>query len=203
MMPGFTRVDAGFVLELSESWWDLLISLTEQLIELLESAGEDAAPTPVNPLDPFAAWEAEFGDPDQTVIDHSDPALARLFPNPYPDDAEAAADHRRYSEPAQRRHKLAEAEVVLEFLRARDAGRVVPDADVTAWLRTFNAERLVLATRLGIKESEDADALADLSDSDPRWMMGAVLDVIGELQAQLIIGLDPLMDEGPADGDSQ
>ena len=182
MMRGFVKAGAGFELQLSDGWQDLLLSLTEQLVELLEDEADESVPEP-NEFDPFAAWEAEFGEAD---TEHQDPALRRLFPNPYPNDPEAAADHRRFSEPGLRREKLADARVVLDFLRAGAEDEQVQPDQVPAWLRTLNAQRLVLASRLGVEQADDLERIANLPDDDPRWMMGAVMDVIGELQAQLI-----------------
>ena len=186
MQQGFVRVHGGYELRVSSDWWELLESLTVQLVELLRSSLDDAVAEPSeNPLDPFAAWEREFGAAEEPKPDHEDPALRRLFPNPYPHDDAAAADHRRFSEPEQGRRKLDEAELVLAYLRHEDD--LVHDTDQEAWLRTLNALRLVLATRLGIETASDAEEIAQLDQSDPRWMMCAVMDVIAELQTQLIV----------------
>ncbi len=195
MRRGFVRVPGGFLLQVPEDWWELLESLTQQLVDLLRSEDgvPDAAEPPTeNPFDPFQAWEAEFGDATEPMPEHEDPALRRLFPNPYPDDAEAAAEHRRFSEPDQRRRKITDAERVLAHLtdpaaQYEEDATVIPDADVELWLRTLNALRLVLASRLGIETGEDAEQLFELEEDDPRWMMAAVMDALAELQTQLIV----------------
>lgn len=183
---GFVRVPGGYVLRVPPDWWELLQSLVRQLVELLQSAQAPREPAPQNPLDPFQAWEAEFDDVPGDRAEHEDPALRRLFPNPYPADAEAAWDHRRFAEPEQNRRKVAEAEQVLAHLAA-GPDALVPDAAVDVWLRTLNAVRLVLASRLGIESEADHEALAELDEDDPRWMMGAVMEALAELQTQLIV----------------
>src|SRR5690606_34835118 len=88
-----------------------------------------------------------------------DPALARLFPDAYTDDAEAAADFRRYTESDLRRHKRENARRVASAI-PEWGGEIVLDAeDVQAWLQTLTDVRLYLGVRLGIETEEDADAL--------------------------------------------
>ncbi len=88
-----------------------------------------------------------------------DPALARLFPDAYTDDAEAAADFRRYTESDLRRHKRENARRVASAI-PEWGGEIVLDAeDVQAWLQPLTDVRLYLGVRLGIETEEDADAL--------------------------------------------
>lgn len=177
-------------LYLTENDIDLLDSLTGQLIELLS----DGMPEPVHTEDPFALWEADLSDPEAEQESFSDPAMQRLFPNPYPQDPRAAHEYRRFTENDHRRGKIADAGVLRRCLA--DAPPVkITDADVAPWLKTLNALRLVLATRLGI---DDEDAMADLHamrDDDPRTMMGAIMDWLAYLQGIIIELTEPGLED--------
>lgn len=108
-----------------------------------------------------------------------DPAIARLVPDAYADDAEASTEFRDMTERDlldRRRQDAGEVlsslsepatlpydaepgdEVLMELVELR----LEPDA-LRAWLRCLAAIRLVLATRLGIRSEEDHDL------DDPRF----------------------------------
>lgn len=99
-----------------------------------------------------------------------DPAVARLVPDAYPDDAEAGREFRRLTESDLLRRRAEEAERVVASLPA--ASGAAPDAHVRlvldaatlgAWLRTLAALRLVVATRLGVDVTDEHDP------ADPRF----------------------------------
>lgn len=126
-----------------------------------------------------------------------DPAIARLAPNPYPEDAEASrafatATHddlldRRIAEAAVVRAALSGFDETQDVLDEQDALTaqpiLIPDAEVDAWLRTLTALRLVLATRLGIVDEDDLD------EDDPRR---GVYDWLGYRLEGLIQSADEL-----------
>jgi hypothetical protein len=108
-----------------------------------------------------------------------DPAIARLVPDAYADDAEASTEFRDMTERDlldRRRQDAGEVlsslsepatlpdhaepgdEVLMELVELR----LEPDA-LRAWLRCLAAIRLVLATRLEIRSEEDHDL------DDPRF----------------------------------
>ncbi|WP_344228529.1 DUF2017 family protein [Microbacterium binotii] len=109
----------------------------------------------------------------------SDPAVARLTPSAYPDDAASADQFHAATRADLLRRRNAEAGTVLADLAS--AGELDPSDDdafdealaqmeialeprqVTAWMRTLNAVRLVLAARLGIDDEDD------LPTGDPRF----------------------------------
>jgi hypothetical protein len=119
---------------------------------------------------------------DATQVDSSapsDPAIARLVPDAYVDDADASEEFRRLtgSDLLDRRRRdadtvlasLAPEGVELELTDVDDAELVrsfvvtLDGDEAGAWMRVLAAVRLVLASRLGIESEEDSDA------SDPRF----------------------------------
>jgi hypothetical protein len=96
--------------------------------------------------------------------DLADPAVVRLTPTPYPDDAEAAHAFasstreelldRRVLDADTVRPALKLFEVDTDSLREEDAlaahDIAIDETDVDSWLRTLTAIRLVIAERLGI-----------------------------------------------------
>jgi hypothetical protein len=111
----------------------------------------------------------------ETDAGGDDPALRRLSPPAYPDDARAAAEFRSLTASDLLERRRADAETVMESLTgaatvadddadATDTvGLVLDETETRAWLRTLAAVRLVLATRLGVEEGTAHD------DDDPRF----------------------------------
>jgi hypothetical protein len=128
-----------------------LAGLVRQFAELLtDSAGED--------------------------VRAGDPAIARLVPDAYRDDADAAREFRSVTEDDLLSRRSADAALLLETLGDQpDAADVPADTladaltvtldphEVRAWMRTLAAVRLVLATRLGVTDEDDHD------QDDPRF----------------------------------
>jgi hypothetical protein len=135
---------------------DLLASLAAQLIEMLE---ERAAESPADVL--YA--QLGIGGASAPPLD---PALARLLPDAYRGDAEAASEHRRFTELGLVDRKVANARAVIRVLG--DTVAVLDGADVQAWLRHLTDLRLVLAARLQIEDDGDEgtgdEGMLDLYD---------------------------------------
>lgn len=128
---------------------------------------------------------------------HDDPAVLRLVPDAYSDDAAAATEFRRLTERELLDRRTEEADTVLAALEAAavpaepgtisesDATLPVTIAivrtDLDNWLRTFAALRLVLASRLGITSADDHD------EEDPRF---AIYDWLGYRLEFLIASAD-------------
>ena len=160
---------------------ELLTAMTSDLLVLL---GDGKAPDE----DPLAALVGLSSAP---VARPTDPALARLLPDAYSDDDEAAADFRRYTEQDLRTGKRACAGTVLATLapHLQRSGRMVLDRDeVDAWLGTLNDLRLVLGTRLEV--TEDTDLEPD-DDDDPRSHALHVYGWLGWLQESLLSCVAP------------
>lgn len=156
----------------------VLGDLLEQLVEML---GAEEAPSD----DPLEALVGTLGT---STVRPSDPALARLLPDAYADDEEAAADFRRYTEPALRATKRTAARTALSTLVA-DGARVLSEDEAQAWLRALNDLRLTLGTRLGVTD-DDSGETADDAD-DPRGYAYAVYDYLSWLQETLLRVLAP------------
>lgn len=170
---------------------DLLRSLASQLVELLRNE----AAVPRHDVDPFEAL-MDFSGP---TSEPEDPVLARLFPTAYRDDAEAAAEFRRFTEGSLRDGKAAGAAAVIDALEEAglpseltEDGLVIDveldPATAETWLRTFTDLRLALATRLGVEEGDEDYWLA-LPDDDPRAQAHDIYQWVGYLQETLVDAL--------------
>ncbi|WP_310964297.1 DUF2017 domain-containing protein [Nocardioides terrisoli] len=165
---------------------DLLRSLAAQLIELLRN--EEATPAKTDDLEDLLDFSGPTTEPE-------DPVLARLFPTAYPDDDEAAADFRRFTESRLRNGKAEAAASVIDALEEAglpaepedglfiDVELAEPDA--LSWLRSFTDMRLAIATRLEI-EDEDEDFWDSLPDDDPRAQVHDIYLWLGYLQETLV-----------------
>jgi hypothetical protein len=158
--------------------------LAQCATELLELLGESEETSD----DPLAAL---VGLPPGEVAKPDDPALARLFPDAYGDDPEAAVEFRRYTESDLRAGKRAAASDALLSLQPLIAGggRLVLDRDqVDVWLAWLNDIRLVLGTRLGV---------TDEPYDEPEDELSAIYSWLGWLQESLLSCVDPRPQVGP------
>jgi hypothetical protein len=193
MTDGFQRRrGGGAVATFSGFEADLLRSLASQLVELLRN--EHAVPKgDADPLEQLLDFSGPTTEPD-------DPVLARLFPNAYPDDPEAAGEFRRFTEGGLRDHKASSAVAMIESLEEAglpselDENGLVVDVELTAadglgWLKSFTDIRLALATRLGIEADEDEDDWLALPEDDPRLHVYEIYQWVGYLQETLVEAL--------------
>jgi hypothetical protein len=158
----------------------LLGVLLAELMTLLQGDEADEGGV-VDPLETLTG----LTDAHQSGTTPEDPVLARLLPDAYADDAERAAEFRRYTEDELRTAKRAQAHAALESLPEK-GGRVVLDEGLTeAWLGALNDVRLALATRLGVTE----DSHTELEGMDPTTRRARELTVylwLGYLQETLV-----------------
>lgn len=181
-MTPFFKDGHELVSELDDFEVALVASLVSQVSELIGGTGGAEASG-----DPFALWARELQG--SAPLDRSDPVVARLFPDAYSDDEAAAAEHRRFSQDALRRDRIADSEVVLADLAATQDGRlplVIAVDDVDAWLKTLNGVRISLAVRLGIESESDHADLERLPARDPRTQLVALYDWLGLVLESLI-----------------
>jgi hypothetical protein len=185
----------------------LLRSLIELVVDLLTEPDADPPSAPGAPassgvppglagetLDPGtpgvpspAELEAMFGSgrPTQTP---QDPALARLLPDAYRDDPDAAGEFRRFTEESLRNAKQESARIVLDTLPA-DGGPVkLSGEQAQSWLRALNDVRLALGVRLGVTE-EFEEQWQELDPVDPRWAAFEVYAWLGAVQESLVQAL--------------
>jgi Domain of unknown function (DUF2017) len=174
--------------------------LVSQVAELLGAdpasaaepgSGAGRGPGPGNGADPSAAsaeaLAAGFGLTDAAEAP-GDPVLARLLPDAYKDDPEAAGEFRRYTEISLRDGKVAAAMTVLGTLPAR-GGRVrLSPPDAQAWLRALNDVRLALGVRLGV--TDDFEEVGNgINPADPRAAYVWVYHWLAYLQESLVEAL--------------
>ena len=189
-MTGFTRHRrSGRVIATFTGFEaDLLRSLASQIVELLRN--ERAVPD--SSRDPFEAM-MDFSGPTSSP---EDPVLARLFPSAYPDDQEAAAEFRRFTESALRDGKAAAACTIIDALEESglppeltEEGLMIDveldEETAQTWLRSFTDIRLALATRLEVEEG-DEDYWYSLPDDDPRAQAHDIYEWVGWLQETLV-----------------
>ena len=139
---------------------------------------------PPDPLDDLARLLGQAGP----ATPPDDPVLARLLPDAYQDDSEAAGDFRRFTEQELRNGKAAAARTVLATL-PEDGGRIHLTGDeAQVWLRALNDVRLALGVRLSITEDFEA-RVQDLDPADPRSAYMWVYDWLTFLQETLVHAL--------------
>ena len=112
-----------------------------------------------------------------------DPSLERLFPPAY-DDAESQAEYRRLMHDELldgRRRALAVVEETIDLDR-------LTGEQAQAWLTGLNDLRLVLGTRLGVRDDE---LLERLDPADPRAPALGLYAYLSWLQEQLVEALEP------------
>lgn len=166
---GFRRTRAGIELRLPRLEAALLIELVGQIESLLE-------PPPVE--DPL---EALVGLRDTAPPPPDDPAIARLLPDPYPDDPMASGDFRRRRTDDLLARKRDAARRVLSAVPAPGRALLLDEEAAQAWLTTLNDLRLVLGTRLGLTDDDSTAELEHLDPDDSRRPLVAVYAFLTEL----------------------
>jgi hypothetical protein len=174
----------------------ILRNLVSQVAELMGTGADPAAPGsgagpgPAGPGEPALSIEelaAAIGASGPTSPPE-DPVLARLLPDGYRDDPEAAGEFRRYTEQGLRSGKVAAAQTVLDTLPAGGGHVRLGPEDAQAWLRALNDVRLAIGTVLGITEDYE-DEMEAASWADPRSAYLEVYHWLGYLQDSLVRAL--------------
>jgi hypothetical protein len=164
----------------------LLRSLVGQIIALVAPDGPPAARAPAADGMP-PDWDAlpDGLDPPQTP---DDPVLARLLPDGYRGDADAASEFRKYTESSLRSAKQQVAQEMLDTL-PEAGGKIQLDHDQAhAWLKALNDVRLALGVRLGVTE-EFEEQWGKLGADDPQWAAYEVYAWLGAVQESLVQAL--------------
>jgi hypothetical protein len=177
----FRHGDNAYLANFTEAEREVLVNLTEQIIELLAERVDHHND---DPLAAMVGITAHDTPPDDEV-------LLRLLPNAYADQVDAS-EFRRYTESTLRQKKQAHAMAMRMHLKAAVDGVVELDHDsANAWLGAMNDVRLALGVRLKVEENTHQD-LELLAPDDPMRGVYAVYSWLGWLQESLI---DALMDE--------
>jgi Domain of unknown function (DUF2017) len=190
IMAGFRRTPRGVSARFTPAQAGIVRNLVGQVAELVGGAGAASEPGPAGGDDEglFAEDLAAILNSGGPTTPPDDPVLARLFPDAYGDDPEAAGDFRRYTEPGLRSGKVAAARTVLATLPS-EGGRVrLSPADAEAWLRALNDVRLALGVLLGITDDYERE-LADVMGTEPRSAYLQVYDWLTFVQETLVRSL--------------
>lgn len=164
----------------------LLAYLFAQLLDLLGPDEERA--TSADPL-AIELGLADLAAEPREVAPPDDPALARLFPDAYRDDEQAAAEFRRFTEGELRAGKRGRAQCALESLPQDKGGRFELDEEqAQCWLGTLNDLRLVLGSRFGLTD-DGQEPGADLPEDDPLRAYVPAYHYLGYLQETLLEAL--------------
>jgi uncharacterized protein DUF2017 len=149
------------------------------------SAGQGSAGDPGDAT--LAALEAMLHEPGSPLAPE-DPVLARLLPDAYRDDPEAAGEFRKYTEPSLRSAKHQAAQTMLDSL-PESGGRIQLTGDqALAWLKALNDVRLALGVRLGVTEDFE-EQWGRLKPDDPQWSAFEVYAWLGAVQESLVQAL--------------
>lgn len=173
--------EAGALERLLDDFLQLLSDDVTARLGGAATTGQTPEPDPLESL---------VGLSETPVARPTDPAVIRLFPDAYGDDAERASEYRRYMESDLRESKRASAAVVRTVLSRLGGGgkTVLGDEEVPALLGSLNDLRLVLGARLDIQE-DYAQQVAALRPGDPRLQAFAVYEALTALQDELLRAL--------------
>jgi len=166
----------------------LLRALVVPVMELLSDPARPAPAASEAPpsTDLFDDLEKMFNETSAAPPDvPTDPVLARLLPDAYRDDTEAASEFRKYTESSLREAKKYFGQTLLDTLPP-EGGRVKLTADQARdWLRALNDVRLMFGVRLEVTEDFETQYAA-LDPKDPRVAAFEVYGWLGAFQDSLV-----------------
>lgn len=169
------------------------------VVPVLDLLGDTARPgeagrqeTPggaADDLDKLLAEAIEAAEAAEAPSIPDDPVLARLLPDAYQDDPEAAGEFRKYTESSLREAKKYFAQTLLDTLPP-SGGRVKLTGDQARdWMRALNDVRLMFGVRLEVTEDFE-EQLAALAPDDPKVAAFEVYGWLGAVQESLVRALD-------------
>jgi len=177
----------------------LLRSLVVQVLTLIAPDGDGPQVPSWNnvadleaQLDAPAPSPATHQPPDQAPQDPpttpDDPVLARLLPDGYRDDPDAAGEFRKYTEPGLRSVKQQAALQMLDTLPDAGGRIQLTSEQAQAWLKALNDVRLALGVRLDVTEDFEQQ-WGKLKRDDPQWAAYEVYAWLGAVQESLVQAL--------------
>jgi Domain of unknown function (DUF2017) len=141
-------------------------------------------------------YQLNLGEDDREVLRHfvpqftsllddpSQPALRRLFPPAYADQAfsEQQEEYRRLmQEDLVERHRAE-----LELVASTASAETLSEEELLAWSRALNSIRLVLGTLLDVSEDEEPDDHpASTEEALYRWLTYVLGEAIDALEGSL------------------
>ena len=185
-LAGFRAASGGPTARFAVAQATIIRDLVGQMAELISGGMPDGGKTTTaaNATDELAA---QLGLSEATEAPQ-DPILARLLPDAYSGDAEAASEFRRYTEQGLRSAKVAAARTVLATLPPSGGKVRLSEPEAQAWLRALNDVRLALGVWLGITEEPDEQE-AELSPDDPQTAYLWIYQWLAFLQESLVEAL--------------
>ena len=183
--------DGGVSIWLSQGEAALLRTLVTAVAELLADPGRPAQAPAGDLFDDLEKMFSETAqEPPRTP---ADPVLARLLPDAYRDDPQAAGEFRKYTESSLREAKKYFAQTLLDTL-PDEGGRVKLTAEQARdWMRALNDVRLMFGVRLEVTEDFE-EQLAALNPEDPKVAAFEVYGWLGAVQESLVQALARLAD---------
>jgi hypothetical protein len=173
--------DGGASVWLSAGEATLLRTLIVPVMELIDNGRPEGGRGVIDDLEKLLETDKPKA-PD-------DPVLARLLPDAYRDDPDAAGEFRKYTEGSLREAKKYFAQTVLDTLPA-NGGRVkLTGEQARDWLRALNDVRLTFGVRLEVTEDFE-EQLAALDPEDPKVAAFEVYGWLGAVQESLVQALD-------------
>jgi hypothetical protein len=190
LMGGFRRAHGGATARFGAAQAAIIRDLIGQVIELLGEPGDpegEAEDLPVDGSVDADDLAAMVGLTENAKLS-DDPVVARLLPDAYEGNPEAADEFRRYTEQGLRTGKVATARTVLATLPP-GGGRVrLAEPEAQAWLRALNDVRLMLGVSLEVTDDFD-DQVSDMSPDDPRAPYVGVYQWLAYIQDTLVRSL--------------
>jgi hypothetical protein len=196
-MQMFRRTrDGGVSVWLPPGEATLLRTLVVPVLDLLGESGrpsETGYPQTqggtADDLDRLLAEAVEAAEAAEAPSIPDDPVLARLLPDAYQEDPEAAGEFRKYTESSLREAKKYFAQTLLDTLPP-SGGRVRLTGDQARdWMRALNDVRLMFGVRLEVTEDFE-EQLAALAPDDPKVAAFEVYGWLGAVQESLVRALD-------------
>ena len=176
MTPFSKTADGTLVVGFSTVESDIIADLSAQIAGMLAPLASSSDADPLFDL---------VGIGGRSSID-PDPAIARLLPDAYGDDSEAASDFRALTERSLASRKVANARIVIATLERGTGDIELSATEAQSWLRTLSDIRLTIAARLGIHSDGDEGA----TDSDAAVALHDLYDWLAFVTESLLDALE-------------